>query len=182
MTQSGLISDEYRQMQERLHLDPDYGIASRYFAATIAQVIKANDIKELLDYGAGKGRLGETLKELGVCPAALHHYDPAIPGWSAPPAPAELTVCLDVLEHIEPDRIDNVLDDLRRVTRRLGVFSVSTTPADKTLDDGRNAHLIVQGSGWWLRKLLDRFELIKFEKIRDGFIVAVAPIDSSNNS
>ena len=55
----------------------------------------------------------------------IYHYDPAIPEWSAPPAPRRFVACIDVLEHIEPDLLDNVLDDLKRVV--LGwVFSPCT--------------------------------------------------------
>ena len=34
---------------------------------------------ELLDYGAGKGRLGKTLREQFHLQLTIHHYDPAIP-------------------------------------------------------------------------------------------------------
>jgi hypothetical protein len=56
-----------------------------------------------------------------------------------------MVACIDVLEHIEPKLLENVLDDLQRVTREIGFFTVSTVLAEKTLADGRNAHLIVEG-------------------------------------
>jgi len=42
------------------------------------------------------------------------------------PSPASFVACIDVLEHIEPELLDNVLDDLRRVTAQIGVFTVHT--------------------------------------------------------
>jgi len=128
---------------------------------------------ELLDYGAGKGRLGITLKQHIQRPLTIHHYDPAIPEWASPPEPCGFVACIDVLEHIEPDLIDNVLDDLARVTAGVGVFTVHTGPAAKFLSDGRNAHLIQRPSSWWLPKLMDRFELVTFNRMPMGLWIGV---------
>src|SRR5206468_6026363 len=103
----------------------------------------------------------------------IHRYDPAIPQWSRPPAPCRFVVSIDVLEHIEPDLLDNVLDDLRRVTAGAGLFSVHTGPAQKILADGRNAHLIQQPASWWLPQFMSRFELSTFQRTPAGFYVIV---------
>src|SRR5262245_8603332 len=128
-----LISEGYRAMQQKLHENPAYGMASVYFAPIVANVVKAVRATELLDYGAGKGRLGEELRTKFGLQLDIHHYDPAIPAWSAPPPPRRLVACLDVLEHIEPDLLDNVLDDLKRVVLGVGVFTVHTGAALKVL-------------------------------------------------
>jgi hypothetical protein len=170
---SSLISEEYRHMQRQLHENPNYGVASVQYAPLVADILQATGASELLDYGAGKGRLGLTLREHLKRPLTIHHYDPAIPEWSAPPAPCGFVACIDVLEHIEPDLIDNVLDDLKRVTAGVGVFTVHTYAAVKFLPDGRNAHLIQQPPGWWLPRFLERFELATFNRMPQGFWVAV---------
>lgn len=170
---SPLISEEYRQMQRQLHENPNYGVASVQYAPLVADILQATGATELLDYGAGKGRLGLTLREHLKRPLTIHHYDPAIPEWSAPPAPCGFVACIDVLEHIEPHLIDNVLDDLKRVTAGVGVFTVHTFAAVKFLPDGRNAHLIQQPPGWWLPRFLERFELATFNRMPQGFWVAV---------
>ena len=173
MSDATLISEEYRKMQQQLHKNPDYGVASVQFAPMVAQVLEATRANELLDYGAGKGRLGIALKQNLKRPLAIRHYDPAIPEWSAPPAPCGFVACIDVLEHIEPLLLDNVLNDLQRVTADVGVFTVHTGPAVKVLPDGRNAHLIQQPPAWWLPKFLERFELANFNRVTMGFIVVV---------
>lgn len=173
MTEAALISEDYRRMQQELHRNPNYGVASVGYAPLVAQVMEATGITEILDYGAGKGRLGQTLDDMYENPLVIHHYDPAIPEWSARPQPCPLVACIDVLEHIEPDLLDNVLDDLKRVTARAGVFTVHTGPAVKVLLDGRNAHLIQKPPSWWLPKFLDRFELISFNRVPNGFYVVV---------
>jgi hypothetical protein len=174
MTQSAsLISEDYRKMQEELHRNPNYGVASVEYAPLVADVMQKIGTKELLDYGAGKGRLGATLEDMFDEPFTIHHYDPAIPQWSRPPAPCKLVACIDVLEHIEPNLIDNVLDDLKRVTAAIGIFTVHTGPAAKVLLDGRNAHLIQKPATWWLPKFMDRFELAQFQRMPMGFWIVV---------
>jgi hypothetical protein len=168
-----LISEEYRRMQRQLHENPDYGVASVGYAPLVAQVLQQVGMAELLDYGAGKGRLGQTLREHIKWPLTIHHYDPAVPEWSAPPVPCMFVACIDVLEHIEPHLLDNVLDDLKRVTAGVGVFTVHTGAAVKVLPDGRNAHLIQQPAEWWLPKMLERFELVTFNRMPQGFWVGV---------
>jgi len=160
-------------MQQTLHENPNYGVASVGYAPLVAQAIEQLGITQVLDYGAGKGRLGETLRGHVHRPLTIHHYDPAIPKWSAPPAPCGFVACIDVLEHIEPDLIGNVLDDLQRVTAGVGIFTVHTGPAVKILPDGRNAHLIQQPPGWWLPEMLRRFDLVTFNRMPQGFWVGV---------
>lgn len=151
------VSAEYRELNRQLHeSNASYGtgLSSRRHYDTIS--IFADSIKptHILDWGCGKGALGQTLSHLMVI-----GYDPAIEGLDETPEPAELVVCTDVLEHIEPELLDNVLDDLKRCTLK-GVFlTVNMWPADKTLADGRNAHLIQENIDWWLPKLMSRWEL-----------------------
>lgn len=168
-----LISDDYRRMQQELHTNPNYGIASVTYAPLVADVIRVHTPRELLDYGAGKGRLGQTIASEFNVRIPVRHYDPAIPEWSQSPRPCEMVACIDVLEHIEPDCLANVLDDLQRVTARIGLFTVDTGPAMKTLADGRNAHLIQKPSSWWLPQLMERFELLVFNRVENGFWVLV---------
>ena len=168
-----LISEEYRRMQQQLHENPKYGAASIVFAPLVAEVIEATGATELLDYGSGKGHLETTLRKHIQRPLTFHHYDPAIPKWSAPPAPCSFVACIDVLEHIEPHLLDNVLDDLKRVASGVGVFTIHTAPAEKVLPDGRNAHLIQQPPEWWLPRIMQRFELVTFNRMPKGFWVGV---------
>lgn len=172
-----LISEEYRRTQRALHeSNPNYGVASVQYAPLVAEALTQAKPKELLDYGAGKGRLGIALRDKLPFPLEIHHYDPAIPDWSATPAPCEFVACIDVLEHIEPELLEAVLDDLKRVTLRFGLFTVHTGQAAKFLPDGRNAHLIQKPSGWWLPKILDRFDLLHFQRMPSGFWVLVQPL------
>jgi hypothetical protein len=156
-----LISDDYRAQQEALHENPNYGVASVQYAPIVSEVCNTLGVRHVLDYGAGKCRLFQNLKVKH--PMKLQAYDPGVPKLSAPPIPAELVTCIDVLEHIEPELLDNVLDDLERLTEVVGVFTVHTGPAAKTLADGRNAHLIQEPPEWWLPRFMCRFDLHAFQ-------------------
>jgi hypothetical protein len=168
-----LISEEYRRLQQELHRNSSYGVMSAGYAPLVAQPLQQFGATELRDYGAGKGLLGQTLRQQIKGPLTIHHYEPAVPEWSAPPAPCRFVACIDVLEHIEPHLLHNVLDDLKRVTAGVGVFTVHTGAAKKVLPDGRNAYRIQQPAGWWLPKILERFELARFERMPMGFWVGV---------
>lgn len=170
-----LISEEYRKEQERLHENPNYGVASVEFAPLVAQIINRFGISEMLDYGAGKCRLAQTLGDNNMLSrqVTIYGYDPGRPHLADTPDPCEMVCCIDVLEHIEPDLIDNVLDDLARVTESVGFFTIHTGPAVKTLSDGRNAHLIQEPMLWWLTKLDSRFNVQCMQRTSNGFYVVV---------
>lgn len=139
----------------------------------MASVLNKTQAGELLDYGCGKGLLAKSLGPHLDHRVRVHQYDPAIPECADTPEPCEVVACTDVLEHIEPDLLDNVLDDLRRVTKGVGVFVIATGPARKILPDGRNAHLIQEGPGWWLPHLWKRFKVKSFTDCGYNFWVIV---------
>jgi hypothetical protein len=80
-----------------------------------------------------------------------------------------------VLEHIEPELLDNVLDDLQRLTLRAAMCTVHTGAAVKFLPDGRNAHLIQQPPEWWLPKFEARFDVKTVNRLPEGFWLGVEP-------
>lgn len=164
-----LITDEYKSMQAELHKNPEYGVSSTLYAPIVDMVIAQYQIKELLDYGAGKCRLKDSLTESVI----YTPYEPSNPLWDATPEPCELVACIDVLEHIEPDCLDNVLDDLKRLVLAYGIFTIHTGAAKKILPDGRNAHLTQESWDWWEKKLSNRFDIIKHISINNGIVVLV---------
>lgn len=172
-----LISEEYRQQQKALHDEGHYGVTAGKYAPMVCKLIEQHNVETVLDYGAGsKFTLIRAINERRLCSKAFKYipYEPAVPAYAEAPKPAEMVVCIDVLEHIEPDLLDNVLDDLKRVTERIGLFTVSCVPASKVLPDGRNAHLIQEPPEWWLPKITDRFVLQTFQRTPDGLIVLVS--------
>lgn len=153
-----LISENYRAQQAQLHAQGNYGVMGEKHAGMVNAIIERMGVRHLLDYGCGsRCSLTRGLKALHKL--TYQAYDPGVPKFASPPVPAEMVCCIDVLEHIEPDYLDAVLDDLRRLTEAILFATVATGPAGKTLSDGRNAHLTQQPMSWWAPKFFDRFEV-----------------------
>lgn len=167
-----LISDKYKQLNWQLHQDnPMYGMGGTKHADTVLQLSQKLATTSILDYGCGKGMLGKSL------PFPIWEYDPAIPEKSELPKPADIVVCTDVLEHIEPEKLDIVLSDLKRCVKKFGFFVISTRKAVKTYANGENTHLLVHGKDWWGKRLSKYFDLGELKEKSDTqeLYIAVAP-------
>jgi hypothetical protein len=178
-----LISEEYAAQQQHLHDTTEYGTMAQHYGPLLSQIVDKLEITHLLDYGCGS-RMG-LLKTLKV-PRKLTYqgYDPGVEELKAPPLPAEMVCCIDVLEHVEPEYLDNVLDHLCSLTEVVAFLSVHTGPAMKTLPDGRNAHLTQEPIEWWLPKLWSRWDVQTVQKVGDhsyyGIFYAKPRIEAPN--
>lgn len=109
--------------------------------------------KSLLDYGCGKGVILAHLIEK-YPNIKCTGYDPAVPMFSKiKKQNFDCVFSNDVLEHIEPNMIDLVLNDINLKALNYIWLRIDTIPARKELPDGRNAHLILQSPKWWTAKL-----------------------------
>lgn len=101
----------------------------------------------------------------------VREYDPAIPGKDARPEPADLVVCTDVLEHVEPECIQSVVDDIHDLTLKCVYLAIHTGPAIKTLQDGRNAHLIQEGPVIWLIRLGSSWDIMNLNYVPNTLLM-----------
>lgn len=154
------ITPEYAAAQKEMHETYEYGVASKKYAPLVAEIINNLQVAHVLDYGCGRHtNLLKSLQGRVKHPIKYQGYDPGWPPYADPPIPADFVCCIDVLEHIEPELLDNVLDHLCSLTEACAFMTVHTGPAGKLLPDGRNAHLIQQPMEWWLPKFSERWEL-----------------------
>jgi len=147
------ITEQYRELNKKLHQDRvDYGARERHLVyEEIVQLIGECDAMRILDYGCGKATMSKFVDN-------VTNYDPCVDEFNHAIEPHDLVVCTDVLEHIEPELLDNVLADIRRNATKAIYLIVATRPdSSKTLPDGRNPHLIVKPGSWWLTKIKDLF-------------------------
>lgn len=168
-----LISDEYRETNRWMLANKNYGVSGHLWSERVDRFVRGMKAASLLDYGCGRGYLVQNL------PADREYktleYDPGVSGKECIGEWVDIVACTDVLEHIEPDCLDDVLNHIFALARR-GVFLVvATEEAAKHLPDGRNAHLIVEDSDWWLPKLLSRWMLIEFFAYANGFVFVGMP-------
>lgn len=176
----GLISPEYARLNAELHTsEPEYGIGGSQWGFDVLDILERHGLKSVLDYGCGKGELARFLRDRHVL-----EYDPAIEG-KAHAGHADLVVCTDVLEHIEPGCLDAVLAHLKDCTDRRLFFNIATRPALKVLADGRNAHLLVKSPDWWRERLQEHFVIERWE-VSPGSVLGEAiplrEIGKINNS
>lgn len=145
-----MISESYRKLNAQLHREQHaYGCSGSKWADLVLSIVDRIGALDVLDYGCGKQTLAGMIAHRVPC----RGYDPAIPHLAARPNAADLVVCTDVLEHVEPAHIDEVICDLFALSRK-GVFVVvSCERGGRKLPDGRFAHLLVKPAKWWLDKL-----------------------------
>lgn len=164
-----LISQAYAQENRALHERyASYGSKGYQWAAYVEAIVVEEEHRSVLDYGCGKGALAQTLARAGI---QVAEYDPAIEGKDIAPEAADLVVCLDVLEHVEPENLNAVLSDLARLTKRRIFFDICVRAAFKTLSDGRNAHLTLQPASWWRDKLSQVFDISHWVERSDSWFV-----------
>lgn len=157
-----LISPEYIAQNTWMHeKKPQYGTSGYYRLPEVLELIHRNNPASLLDYGCGKATLCAGLMEHHHQALTIQNYDPAVPAYSIRPSPADFVVCTDVIEHIEPECLDDVLADIKSLTKTFAYFVIALNPAEKHLPDGRNAHLIVETPEWWLAKLEKEWNIWK---------------------
>ena len=164
---------EYRKQQEKLHKTGNYGVTAHQYGETVSKIVDKLEIDHLLDYGCGRNlSLTDTLKP--ERDLRYQGYDIGVPECAEDPVPAQMVTCIDVLEHIEPEFLEDVLDHLEELTEVILFASIHTGAAGKTLDDGRNAHLTQQPYTWWLPKIWERFEIQTYQQVRPGEFFVIA--------
>jgi cyclopropane fatty-acyl-phospholipid synthase-like methyltransferase len=165
-----LVSNGYLDQLKELHVQrADFGKGGNMWAHAVMRLCALLETEDVLDYGCGKGELNLHM------PYEIKCYDPAVHKYRHEPNPADIVVSTDVLEHIEPDFLSDVLFDLKRCVKKLGLFAIHTGPALKYLPDGRNAHLIQEEPEWWDQKLAELFKIRDKETMGSTHVVTVEP-------
>jgi len=164
-----LISAEYLEQLQLYRKDhrPMWGNGGGGHFRAIQTLIQDQKPKTILDYGCGHGLIVKSLLEdRTITEQMLTRYDPGIEEISAVPQdPVDFVICTDVLEHIEPDCLSDVLAHISFLTSGIAYINIHTSAAKAILPDGRNAHLIQEPGSWWADKLREYYGTVElFEK------------------
>lgn len=147
-----MISDYYKDQLQTYHTTKTKWAASGFrFIEQVSSIIENHNPATILDYGCGKGVLIKMIKD--KYGKEVKGYDPGIKAYEAQPSPAEFVICTDVLEHIEPDYLDEVIKHLVDLTQNIIYLVIHTAHCGHYLPDGRQAHLIQKPMEWWKDKL-----------------------------
>ena len=169
------ISDDYKESMQVHHARPHFKWGEsgfRYAGEFVKNLLRKHpEIKSVLDYGAGHGRLGE-----GICAQFSHlqwtDYDPGIAGISVlPDGVFDLVVSSDVMEHIEPDLLRKTIREQGDRARFFVLMDISCEPTGRAIDTGpfkgHDEHLIVEGGQWWKDVCADVLHDFTLEKFSD---------------
>ena len=150
------ITPEYSLILKHMHEsrppDKKWGsTGARNAGDQIASILRGRSrIRSVLDYGAGQGSLGVACK---YWDGEWVDYDPGIPGIDKLPERSfDMIVSSDVLEHVEPECIDDVIVWMKAHATQCMYHHIACDPCGLTLPDGRNAHLITERLEWWRAK------------------------------
>lgn len=168
-----MISDSLKKIYQDIHKTTPFGKRAK-FPKNLDKFIREKKPRSILDFGCGKGRLIETIKEVYPEIQVLG-YDPANPDFDIDLSNVcvDMIISSDVLEHVEPEYIDQTLTDLRSKSKYF-FHLIACSPAKLILPDGRNAHLIIEDRVWWHKKFLNsgytisNEKWLEFEKIPKG--------------
>jgi len=160
-----VISEEQRALNKALHArdsrfgnrSDGSGVAGRLSVALL-RMHELGACNSVLDYGTGKGKLVKRLRQELPSKIDVNGYDPAVEEWEDKPcSSSDIVTCLDVLEHIELESIDVVLRNIKALTNNFCYLVVDLQPAVKTLEDGRNAHILLAPPEWWIGRVAQLF-------------------------
>ena len=165
---ANVISEEQRNLNKSLHQDSgnfgnreDAAGFAKHLPQTLNRLHELGACDSFLDYGTGKGRLVSRLNAECNPNINIQGYDPAVEKFSQKPNHSfDIVSCLDVLEHIEMASIDAVLNDIFTLTNRFCYLVIDLQPAVKTMQDGRNAHILLAPSEWWIARISQLFPCI----------------------
>lgn len=166
-----LISDDYKTLLKNYHADRNE-IINKEQKIILERTLLGKRYRSVLDYGCGKGFMIEYLSQILHYGVSLEGYDPGVDLFSSPPSkPYEFVYSIDVLEHIEPEKLKLNLQFLNHLYTKELYLLISGYPAKKTLTDGRNCHLIIEKKEWWEKQIRENiaFKEIKCNVIKTKF-------------
>lgn len=115
----------------------------------------------LIDFGCGTGRPAAQFERMGADVIGIDHVTNCLDVdvnielvqsclWDLPKdLSAMYGYCTDVMEHIPPEKVDDVLSEIRRVVSGKVFFQIATFPDGMGRRIGETLHLSVHGPEWW---------------------------------
>jgi hypothetical protein len=155
-----LITEGYRRLQRDLHRRYEYDIGNSVpEALQLVRVLRPSERPvRLLDYGSGRGTLKRAIEADPVLAEMIQvwEYDPTVKGCDIPPdRGSHFVACLNVLDHVEPECLDDVLAHMALCTLETCIMVISMRTSSRIMKDGRQAHICLLPAEEW-RAALER--------------------------
>lgn len=163
-------------LYDKIFENKKYNLSDKIKIAWVEDWIKRDGFRTILDVGCGRGHYLKALKGYkitglepskylcehglqglpdilhGGLPYATHRY------WEA-------LYCMDVLEHISPHQLDEVIISLSKLApvALIGVANHSD------IWEGVELHLVQEDAVWWKKRLEQHYKNVELVKANDRF-------------
>jgi len=191
--------EKYRRMWTEVPRYRQNSPGQRLVPLFLKQAAWAKD-DTLIDLGCGSGRASMELREAGLKVKLLDitrtSLDPdvnfkvgviGIPFiecclWLPDVAEHgrfDWVYCCDVLEHIPPEHVDAVLDNIHALTTKGAFLQIALWPENFGNYIGEELHLTVESDDWWLEKITQRWPVEYQAPSGDGRLIVLtgAPLE-----
>lgn len=142
------LIEQYRALHQQGKF---LGLSVLKFADEIGELIRAYEVKTVLDYGSGQGHQympPHSLQKKWDVDVTM--YDPAVEGLdNLPIGKWGAVICSDVLEHVPENDLPTMFNRIFARAHRFVFLTVCTRPAKKTFPDGTNVHITLKPMAWW---------------------------------
>ena len=167
MHNSGFYKSDGRKKSKEKAYD---GVSTTNFSLIIKKIIEQNKLKNMLDYGCGKahyysndfildGKKQPGFKKLWDIEIDL--YDPCYHEFSnlSKDSVYDLTISIDVLEHIPTQDIEWVLEEIFSKTKKYLFMNIACYKSRALLPNGENSHINIQSPEWWHKKISHKVKI-----------------------
>ena len=162
---------KYLQLQQWM---PRYG-ASNHGKYAISYVLNKSP-KFVVDFGCGRNNFIQNLKSNGVEGMGVDFvYDEAdikAPMHKVPLEDncADFITAFDSLEHLLPQDVDGVFNEMRRIAKPKAayIFSISYVPSNIVVHR-QNLHPTVQAEVWWVKQIREFATVSKLDHYLKGY-------------
>ncbi len=149
-----MITDQYKKHLQELHSRNKFSEKNLWYDEIKNFISNEPLPASLLDFGCSHGSLIRKIKQDFPEIEIVDGYDPGVFEFEKKPnRKYEMLTSTDVIEHIEPNFLDETLVYIDSLYEKTAWIIIACYPAKKFLPDGRNAHLIIESPEWWIRKL-----------------------------
>ena len=154
-------------------LMPEYGSSNH--GADASEYVANKKPNLVVDFGCGQNNFINNLKELGINGIGIdfvyEEADIIAPMHEVPleDNSADFITAFDSLEHLIPEDVDLVLNEMARIAKPKAdfCFSISYQPSS-ILVHGQNLHPTTQSDYWWMQKISTRGQIKDMGKYRIG--------------
>ena len=159
-----------------------------HVADLFVNVAKPRMEDTVLDLGCGTGRGGKKVKKLSGCNViyvdfadnCLDEGEPIHADLSDTiPVMGDFAFCCDVMEHIPPEQVDKVLENVCKSAPK-AFFQICLEPDAMGVLIGQQLHLTVQPALWWMEKLMKYGRILFFQDHGGSAVYYVATNEDEN--